>query len=118
MTPTPWTLLNGGDNGDTAIVVPEGTSPIDALRALVEESYGGEFSPANPVLLAEAASLKVTPWRECSPAQMEADGIDEEEWVGWWAPHGCGSEVIYVLNYDGAAYDLGERAEAAEVGRT
>jgi hypothetical protein len=112
--PALWSILYGNDNGSVSIVVPEDASPVTALRVLVEENYGGEFSPDNPVIASEAAGKKIEVWRECSRAQIEDDGIDSRDYDNWWAPHGAGREIIHVLTYDGSLFDLGQRAEAAE----
>jgi hypothetical protein len=113
-TPALWATLYS-DSG-VSLVVPPDTDPVEALFVLVEEEYGGEFSRTNPVIVAEANGMRIEAWRECSEEEAADYGADLDNYNSWWAPGGSGSEVIHVLSYDGALFDLGERAEAAEAG--
>lgn len=102
------------DDGETIVVV-EGTDPLDALIDLLAYSYGGDFERTNPVIVEAASRLKVEVWRSCTRDWCEAEGVDDEGTTGWWAPNGDGAREIHAVFYDGSVYDLGERAEEAEV---
>lgn len=107
-----WATLHS--DSSVSIVVPEDMEPVEALFRLVEEEYGGEFPRTNPVIVAAANGLRIQAWRKCSDEQAEDYGVDPDEYNGWWAPDGCGPDVIHVLHYDGDVYRLGEDAEEAE----
>lgn len=112
--PELWSILRGEDG--TAIVVPEGTSPVDALLSLVEEEFGGErFSPDNPAIVEAAHGLKIEAWHDCSDSQTRDEyGEDSDSLLGFWAPNGDGKHTIHVLSLDYSGYYLGELCEEHE----
>jgi hypothetical protein len=109
-------VLRGDDPG-AALVVNEQVSPLDGLRALVTEVYGGEWDRSNPVLAEASSQVKVQVWRSCTRAWRENEGVDDEWSNNWWAPHGDGARHVLVVYYPGDVYDLGKRAEATAKGR-
>lgn len=114
--PLDWSVLTS-DNG-TALVVPEGTDPAEALVELVAQVYGGEnLDPTQPEIVAEVAAqgLRIERWRAYSAELAEAEGVDLDDYNGWYGPNGDVGEWTHVLYYDGDAYDLGERIHAAQI---
>jgi hypothetical protein len=107
-----WSTLHDED-GSSAIVVPEGTDPLEALVELLNAEYGRVFSRDNPVLVKEAAGLKIQRWFSCTKAWKEAESVGEEE-EEWWAPNGDGKRSIFVVSSDRSTYVLGEIAEEAD----
>lgn len=97
-----------------SIVVEEGTDQLGALLVLVAEEYGGEYLHRdNPVLVAALPGCSpVERWRSYSDALAEAEGIDTEEYGGWWGPGGDGKRDIWAMAFDGDAYSLGDEAWA------
>ena len=77
-TPKLWDRLHS--DSSVSIVVPEGIEPIDALRILLQEEYGGEelFSADNPVVIDAAKGLRIEAWRKCSAQQARDYGADED----------------------------------------
>ena len=113
--PADWSVLTS-DNG-TALVVPEGTDPAEALVELIAQMYGGEdLDPTHPEIVAEVAKgLRVERWRAYSRELAEAEGVDCDDYTGWYGPNGDVGDWVHAFYYDGDAYDLGERIHAAQL---
>lgn len=98
-----------------AVVVEDGTAPLDGLLTLLQEGYGGaRFAPDNPAIVEALPSVSVRVWHSCTKVWKESNWYDGEPEDDWFAEDGDGRRQITVAWFDGALYDLGERAEAAE----
>lgn len=106
-------LLNCEDG--TALVVAEGCTPLDGLLDMLEEGYGcPRFAADNPAILAALSRVKVETWRYCTKPWCEGEGIDWEDYNGYWSANGDGARTIVVAWFDGDAYRLGDEAVCAE----
>ena len=107
-----WDILQC-DEG-SAVVVPPGTEPIDALIHLVKEECGGEtWSRTNPTLVEAAENVRIQIWYSCTKAWKQNNWVDEPD-DPYWAPDGDGKRTLLVAYYDGNTYALGDDAQAHE----
>ena len=113
--PRLWSTLYDEDSGGYSIVVPEGTTPAEALAEMVNATFGGSFDQHQPLIVEKAADLRIEVWRSCTKAFKEAENIDFDG--DYWAPHGDGKRFIHVLYFDGDLWSLGEEMEAMEEGK-
>jgi hypothetical protein len=111
--PPMWQVLMD-DSGPTAIVVPVNTKPIDALLELLNTHCGNQYTAANPVLIAEAATMKGEFWRSYTKQWKEDNGAPDWDDGDWWAPDGDGKRRIYVFPIERSTDVLDEMAAEAE----
>lgn len=99
-----------------ALVVEEGTEPIDAMIALVAEVYGGDdFSRDNPAIVAATEGERVERWHSCTKAWKEAENIEDfDSYTDWWASGGDGKRFVWVFCPGKSVYCIGEEAEELE----
>lgn len=105
----PWSVLRSESDDGIGIVVPEGASTAEALAELVGMVHGVDVSSAHPLIVKEAAGLKVETWRSCTKAWREAEGVGDFE--EYWAPQGDGKRTANVVWYPDDVWALGDEVE-------
>lgn len=112
--PTPGTILHNDSEGDVAVVVAEGETATDALHHVIWSICGVNVPADHPLIRESANDVRVSEWRHCSKAWLEAEG-DDLDYSSYWAPHGDGRTSILVAELDGLdLYALADRIEFAQ----
>lgn len=105
--PKPGALLNSDDY--SIVVVSPGTTPLDGLLTLIEETTGDLVAADHPAIVEAAQRVRVETWWSCSTRWKEANG-GGWDYQDYWSRDGDGKRKITVAMYEGSPYDLANEA--------